>query len=104
VEIPDANSYSFSRSVNQADLESRVAAEHPDSEIHSIGVRYWLPPDVTDAVVEPTQMYFVVSKAVIEGQEIKARGSYVAYSLKSAGQAASVWPRAEQRPSGDGRK
>jgi hypothetical protein len=104
VEIPDASSYSFTRSVSQADLESRAAAEYPGSEIHSIGVRYWLPPEVTDAVVEPTQMYFVVSKAVIEGQEVKARGSYVAYSLKDAGQAATVWPRAEQHPSGDGRK
>jgi hypothetical protein len=103
-EVPDASSYSFSRVVSQADLESRVAAEHPGSEIHPIGVRYWLPPDVTDAVVEPTQMYFVVSTAKIEGQDIKARGSYIAYSLKNAGQAATVWPRVELHPSGDGHK
>lgn len=49
-------------------------------------------------------MYFVVPTATIGGQKILARGSYVAYSLKDAGQAPAIWPNAEHNATGDGRK
>ena len=45
-------------------------------------------------------MYF----ATIEGEVVKARGFYVAYSLRDAAQAPAVWPPAARNPSGDGRK
>jgi len=103
-ENPDASGYSVNRAVAVQDLASRVAAEYPAAEIKPIGVRYWLPAGITSAVVEPTQMYFVVPTAAIAGENIKARGFFVAYSLTTPGQAATVWPVAEHNPTGDGRK
>jgi hypothetical protein len=94
----------LARTVSQADLESRVAAEHPSADIRAIGVRYWLPPGVASAVVEPTQLYFVVPTSVVEGQKIMARGFYASYSLRNPGQPPTVWPQAEHNPPGDGRK
>jgi hypothetical protein len=103
-EAPDASGYAFTRTVSQADLDARVAAEHPDAKIRPVGVAYWLPPGVVSAVVEPAQMYFVAPTATIEGEVVKARGFYVAYSLKDAALAPTVWPLAAHNPSGDGRK
>ena len=103
-ELPDANGYAFERAVGDADLQTRVAAEHPSSDIRSIGVRYWLPPGIASAVVEPTQMYFIVPTATIGGEKVLARGFFVAYSLRDPGQPPTVWPRAEHNPPGDVRK
>jgi hypothetical protein len=104
VEVADEAGYTFTASVTQADLDLRVKNEHPGADIQPIGVRYWLPPGGTAGVVEPAQMYFVAPKAIIEGQTIKARGSWVAYSLKDASLTPTVWPRPEKNPTGNGRK
>lgn len=103
-EAPDASGYTFTRAVGQAELDARVAAEHPDATIRPVGVAYWLPPGVASAVVEPAQMYFVAPTATIEGQVVKARGFHVAYSLRDAALAPTVWPPAARNPSGNGRK
>lgn len=102
--LADASSFSFAPAVSAAELGSRVAAEHPRASIRSIGMRYWLPPGAGDAVVEPTQMYFVVPTATVGSEQIHARGFYVSYSLRDRAQAPTVWPRPEQNPPGDGRK
>jgi hypothetical protein len=103
-EVADASGYTFTSSVSQADLDQRVKNEHPTADIQPIGVRYWLPPGGTTGIVEPTRMYFVVPKATIEGQTVKARGSWVSYSLRDASQAPAVWPKPEKNPTGNGRK
>lgn len=103
-EVPDANGYSFVATVSQSDLDSRVAAEHVNANIQPVGVRYWLPDGVASAVTEPMQMYFVVPTANIGGRKVLARGSYVAYSLRNAGAASTVWPTAEHNAVGSGTK
>jgi hypothetical protein len=104
VETPDSSGYSFAAAVDSAALDARVAAEHPNAEIKSIGVRYWLPPGQAGGVVEPAQMYFVVPTATVNGERLLARGFYKAYSLKVAGQPPVVWPAPENNPPGDGQK
>lgn len=100
-ETPTGAGYTFVPSVPKAAIDTRVAAEYPQAQVKSLGLRYWLPEGTASAVVEPRQMYFVVPTATIEGHAIHGRGFYVAYSTTSASTAATIWPTPNPTAKGD---
>lgn len=102
-ELPTAAGFSFKQTVDAATADARVKAEYPKALIKSIGLRYWLPEGQTRGVVAPQYMYMITPTAVIDGQIVKARASYVGYSTQDALAAPTVWPRANAKASGDSR-
>jgi len=102
-ELPTAAGFSFKQTVDAATADARVKAEYPKAVIKSIGLRYWLPEGETHGIVAPQHLYLITPTAVIDGQVVKARASYVAYSTQDAAAAPTVWPRANPQASGDSR-
>jgi len=102
-EVPTAAGASFVQAVPQATADARIKAEYPKATVKAIGLRYWMPEGVARAVIAPRHMYLVVPTANINGQKIKGRAFYVAYSTEDAAAAAAVWPNPTPDAKGDPR-
>lgn len=77
------------RSVDQATLDRRVAAEFPDSTVTSLGTRYTLG---TKGLSEPRQAYQVSRRSVIDGQVVNSRAQVVSYSVADRSAPPQIWP------------
>jgi len=100
-ETPTAVGGTFTAALGQAAADKRAKAEHPNTIVKSIGLRYWLPEGASQAVVAPAYLYLVTPVATLDGEQVKGRGFYVGYSTRDAGAAPTVWPSAAPNAKGD---
>jgi hypothetical protein len=100
-EVPGPGGYTFTPTIAQAALAARAANDSPNSTVKSLGPMYFLPEGSADAVVEPTELFFVTPTVVIEGKTIHGRAHVLSYSVRDASLAAVVWPRPAVNAKGD---
>jgi hypothetical protein len=103
-EIPDGSGYNFVRAVPSGDLLARANAENAGATVQPLGLQYVLPEGASDAVVEPTEVYFVVPTMTVDGRTLHGRAHLVAYSVSNKAAASVVWPRPAVGAKGDPNK
>ncbi len=101
---PDVSSEGarFSQTVAAPDLDARFATEFPNARVYWSGVRYIFSG--SEGLSRPRQVYKFSRLFEANGRQVESRAQFAAYSLESATEAATVWPKHDPNRLGGDRR